>query len=241
MKDIEKLKNDKDYYGDVGKKYLSNSDIGTLIKTPALLRQERPETVPMVQGRYFHNLILEPEKVKDYEIVDASTRSTKIYKEASGEERKILLLKSEVEELHSMGERLLANTECRELIQHVTCAYEVPATTNIGGLQWKGKADIINEDKELIVDIKTTSNLNKFKWSAFDYNYDSQAFIYNQLFNKPMMFIVIEKGTNRLGIFDCSADFYAQGEEKVNLAIKNYNRFYVDKEDVNQYLYKHIL
>ena len=31
---IEKLREDQEYYGGVGKQYLSNSDIGTLLKNP---------------------------------------------------------------------------------------------------------------------------------------------------------------------------------------------------------------
>ena len=31
---------------------------------------------------------------------------------------------------------------------------------------WKGKADILNHDERLIIDLKTTADLNKFRWSA---------------------------------------------------------------------------
>ena len=34
---IERLRNDEDYYGDFGKKYLSNSDISTLLTNPLAL------------------------------------------------------------------------------------------------------------------------------------------------------------------------------------------------------------
>ena len=37
---IKKLRDDKHYYGDFGKKYLSNSDISTLLTNPLAL--ERP-------------------------------------------------------------------------------------------------------------------------------------------------------------------------------------------------------
>ena len=36
------------------------------------------------------------------------------------------------------------------------------------------KADIINEDEQLIVDLKTSADVNKFKSSAYRYKYDSQ-------------------------------------------------------------------
>jgi len=45
---IERLRNDEDYYGDFGKKYLSNSDISTLLTNPLALGKasEKTEEVP---------------------------------------------------------------------------------------------------------------------------------------------------------------------------------------------------
>ena len=45
MKEIlEKLRVDEHYYGEYGNQFLSNSDIGTLLKDPAKLRNKRPQT-----------------------------------------------------------------------------------------------------------------------------------------------------------------------------------------------------
>ena len=89
---------------------------------------------------------------------------------------------------------------------------------------WKGKADIITND--CIIDLKTTSNIADFKWSARKYNYDSQCYIYQKLFGKPLIFYVIDKGSNMLGMFSPSEDFIARGEEKVEKAIKVHNKFF---------------
>ena len=40
---IKKLKDDKHYYGDFGKQYLSNSDIGKLLTNPLSLRDEQKQ------------------------------------------------------------------------------------------------------------------------------------------------------------------------------------------------------
>jgi hypothetical protein len=98
MKDILKvLKNDTEYYSGVGKNYLSNSDIGTLLSNPSQFGVPKEKTVPMLQGSYFHASILEPDKVKDYIAVDASTRSTNLYKDALKEHgTDMLLLQKEV-------------------------------------------------------------------------------------------------------------------------------------------------
>ena len=64
--------------------------------------------------------------------------------------------------------------------------------TELFGNKWKGKADIVNHSKKLVIDLKTTADLEKFHWSAKKYNYDSQAFVYKNLFGYEMLFMAIE-------------------------------------------------
>ena len=106
---------------------------------------------------------------------------------------------------------------------------------------WKGKADRVLDD--CVVDLKTTSDIDGFKYSARKYNYDSQAWLYNQIFGKPMIFIVVEKKTNRLGMFQCSDDFLEYGKQKVVEATKVYNKFFSPNatHDVEQYFKTDIL
>ena len=59
----------------------------------------------------------------------------------------------------------------------------------IEGEMWKGKADSVNHNEKLVIDLKTTADITKFKWSASKYNYDSQAYIYSELFGYEMIFI----------------------------------------------------
>ena len=84
--------------------------------------------------------------------------------------------------------------------------------------------------------MKTTADITKFKWPASKYNYDSQAYIYRELFGYEMVFIVIDKNTHQLGIFDCSPEFYAKGQDKVQRAVESYRLFYKNKDfDPKQY------
>ncbi len=102
---------------------------------------------------------------------------------------------------------------------------------------WKGKADIINHEEKLVIDLKTTSDIDRFQWSASKFNYDSQAFIYSTLFGYEMLFIVIDKETHQIGLFDCSPDFYSRGEDKVRKACDAYELFYqTDNFDHKQHL-----
>ena len=92
---INKLREDEHYYGEFGKQFLSNSNISTLLKNPLSLGQPQAQIPAFLVGGYFHTAILEPEKLKKYRIIEASTRNTKAYKELSGGE--MCLLQSEVD------------------------------------------------------------------------------------------------------------------------------------------------
>jgi len=75
------LKDDKEYYGEFGKQFLSNSNISSLLTDPLSLHENNEKTSAMLIGGYFHHLILEPHKAKEYKIIQASSRNTKKYKE----------------------------------------------------------------------------------------------------------------------------------------------------------------
>ena len=221
---IDKLRDDEHYYGEFGSKFLSNSNIKTLLKNPLGLREPSKTTVPFLVGGYFHTAILEPDKIKKYKIINSSSRNTKVYKEMSGGE--MCLLQHEVDIIDNLISTMLNNKVCRDLISEEASEYEVPEITELFGQMWKGKADVVNHNEKLIIDLKTTSDLDSFKWNAKKYNYDSQAYIYRKLFGYEFVFIAIDKKTGQIGLFDCSDSFYRSGEEKVEKASEAYDLFY---------------
>jgi len=239
---ITSLRDDKEYYSGVGKNYLSNSDIGTLLTNPKEFGMSRPDSKNFAVGKYFHQLILEPDKAKDVKFVDVTTRNTKAYKEyldECGEE--VILLKSEVDEVNSLVKVMTSNYSFFEKIYQDGNKFEEPAIGMIKGMMWKGKADIVATD--CLIDLKTTSNIQDFKWSARKYNYDSQCYIYQSLFGKPLVFYVIDKITQQMGVFEPTADFISRGEEKVERAIEVYNKFFSEKptENIDNYFIKDYL
>ena len=221
---LKMLEDDKNYYGDFGKKYLSNSDISTLLTNPLSLGTPLENRPAFLVGGYFHTAILEPEKLKNFKIVEATTRNTKAYKEISGGE--ICLLQHEVDKTELLVDKMMANDICKDLIRGNNVDYEVPGISEIAGHMWKGKADIINHDEKLIIDLKTTADISKFQYSAKKYNYDSQAYVYQTLFGYEMIFMVIDKSTHQIGIFDCSPRFLENGKDKVEQAIEAYELFF---------------
>ena len=231
---IEKLRDDKQYYGDFGKQYLSNSDIKTLLTNPLALGKPSEPRPAFLVGGYFHTAILEPDKLKKYKVIPSTTRNTKAYKEMSGGE--LCLLQHEVDAIEKLTDKMLSNKICESLIRDNNTEYETPGIKELEGHMWKGKADIINHNEKLVIDLKTTSDLNKFRYSAAKFNYDSQAYIYSKLFGYEMIFIVIDKSTEQIGIFDCSPEFYERGQDKVARAVQAYELFYKSEDfDPSQY------
>ena len=205
---ITLLRNDKEYYNGEGRKYLSNSDISTLLKNPEQYGVPRPDNKNFAEGRYFHQILLEPEKAKDVVWVDATSRSTKKYKEFIEESGKeVALLRPEKENIESLASKMKSNLDFFELIYAEGNVFEEPNIVSYKcddiTTEWKGKADIVHKD--YVIDIKTTSSIDDFRWNARKYNYDSQAYIYQLLFGKPMMFLAVEKQTGRLGMFTGNA------------------------------------
>ena len=221
---LEQLKSDENYYGDFGKQFLSNSDIKTLLTNPLALGMQSKPSPAFLVGGYFHTAILEPDKLKKYKVIESSTRNTKHYKEMSGGE--LCLLQKEVDQIELMTQKILENDVCRGLIRGIDVEYEKPGLAELEGALWKGKADIVNHDEKLIIDLKTTKDINAFKWSANRFNYDSQAYIYSKLFGYEFVFIVIDKETHQIAVMDCSPDFYSSGKDKVERAVEAYDLFY---------------
>ena len=231
---IEKLRDDEHYYGEFGKQFLSNSDIKALIDNPLNFKKPSPPNPAFVVGSYFHTCILEPDKLEKFKIVKSKTRNTKEYKEIAGED--ICLLQHEVDQIELMREKVLEIDLFKDLILDGAVEYEQPGLIELEGMQWKGKADILNHSSQLIIDLKTTNNINAFASSAHKFNYDSQAYIYSKMFNMDLVFVVIDKKTHQLGLFDCSDKFLQSGQNKVALAVQAYNDFFVNGDgDFSQY------
>ena len=245
-KDIEiitLLRDDVEYYKGVGKQYLSNSDIGVLLSNPQDFGKDREDSKAFMDGRYFHQLILEPDRAKEMLSVDVSTRTTKEYK-AFCEDNNIpfCMLKKEQDEIQGLVNIINGNIAFYDEIYKAGNLYETPAVGMIQGVMWKGKADIVTD--EIVIDLKTTSDIHKFKWSAKAYNYDSQCYIYQEVFGKPLVFYVIDKGTGVLGIFRPTEDFVRGGEMKVGRAIEVFNKYFgsAPSDDiVNYYIDEYLL
>ena len=110
----------------------------------------------------------------------------------------------------------------------------------IEGLAFRGKADIIQGDT--LIDLKTSADLSTFRYSADKYGYDLQAWLYLKMFKKEKFtFLVIDKASTDIGIFDVSEEFLARGENKFRQAVDNYKYFFQEENDLDQYVMRGIL
>ena len=229
---LEKLRDDESYYGDFGKQFLSNSNIGHLLTNPEkYFNGENIADLPVfLIGGYFHTAILEPHKLDEFKIVDYATRNNKEYRKLE----KHALLQKEVDNINQMISAVDRVDDIRKLVRCETNEYEVPGLGELYGHTWKGKADILNHEQQLVIDLKTTGDIQRFRKSSNMYNYDSQAWIYKQLFGYDVTFVAIDKTTHQIGMFPCSDAFYTEGEMKVEKAVSEYEKWRSEDFDREQ-------
>ena len=124
---------------------------------------------------------------------------------------------------------------------------EVPALELIDGLPIRAKADILGYD--FVADVKTTNDgvkdvntssgevINQFAYTVKKYDYDLQAYLYTQLYNKDrFVWLVIDKTTTDIGIFEASEETLESGKLKLEACIQLYKAFFIDELiDLSQY------
>lgn len=239
---LNKMEDDEFYYGHMGKVALSSSSLKTLLKSPKTyllsLTEELKESQALRDGKLFHWAILEPEIFDNVHIVDVGSRNTKMYQAALAEHGEAYTTKEKVK-AEILREIITKNKQVSEYLSDAQ--YEVPSVKMIEGLAFRGKADILKDD--CIIDLKTTADISKFRSSAYKFSYDMQAYLYLQMFPhaKTFKFIVIDKNTMDIGIYECSEEFLEYGKEKFERAIEIYNHFFIEENSLEQHCIKEIL
>lgn len=240
---LTQMYDDEFYYGHLGKHALSSSSLKTILKSPKtyrnIIKYGNPESdsPALAAGKLVHWMILEPHKVDALHFVDASSKNTNKYKDAKEKYGEVFLAK-ERSAAERLADAVLRNEAAIRLFSK--SEFEVPAIEMMDGLAFRGKADIIQGDT--IIDLKTTADLYTFKYSADKYGYDLQAWLYLKLFNKSnFVFLIVDKASTDIGIFDVSDDFLKRGENKFRQAVDNYKYFFEQDNDLDQYVMRGIL
>ena len=237
---LEKMKDDEFYYNYLGKNALSSSSIKLLLDSPKkykyVTEYGSESTNALAAGWLFHTCILEPDVFNSQIFVDVQSKNTKAYKLAKEEHGKVFTIKEKYQ-AERLADAFLRNEHALQLI--TDCEFEIPAIGMIGGYPFRGKADVL--DSYRIIDLKTTSDLKAFPYSAKKYGYDVQVYLYCELFNKPyeeFKFIAVDKSSCDIGIYDVSEGFYNQGKAKVLQALETFETFFINGADIDSYCIK---
>jgi len=229
---LNKMMDDEFYFGYLGENALSSSSCTKLLDSPLKYQQSlggsTENSSALRIGSLFHYKILEPEKWESLKFVDVKSRNTIKFKEALSEYGEAYTL-SEKRQAEDMANTFLVNSRCMDMLKHTR--QEVPGIGEIFDFPFRAKADILGDG--YIVDLKSTDDVKGFRYSANKWNYDSQMYIYCTLFDIPydcFTFVVIDKKSNALGIFECSKEFYLSGKAKVETACQIYRDYFVDKK-----------
>ena len=240
---IDNMYDDTFYYGYLGKQALSSSSLKMVLSSPKtykyVTKYGQSETQPLRDGKLFHTMILEPHKIDELTIVDVATKAGKAYKEAKAEGLEVYTT-NEIKAAERLADAILRNDEAVHYMSKAQ--FEIPEIAMIDGIPFRAKADILKDNQ--IVDLKTTTGLNEFRYSADKYSYDLQAYLYREMFNvDEFVFVCIDKGSLDIGIFECSDEFYEKGKRKLEQGIANYKYFFGEDSDVdlNQYVLRGIL
>ena len=226
---IERMYDDEFYYGYLGSNALSSSSAKKLLQSPKAYLKSlnvNQDAQPLRDGRLVHLSVLEPHKIKDLTIVEGS-KATKGFKEAVLDLGSAnVYTRSEFNNANKIADAVLKCSEVTSLLQGAE--FEVPQAKMIDGLPFRGKADILKDN--VIIDLKTTSDITKFRWSAKHFSYDLQAALYLKMFEADeFIFVVVDKDSKDIMICDCSDEFINNGLVKLDRAIEQYKYFFQDE------------
>jgi hypothetical protein len=201
-----------DYYAN---RALSHSKLSCLAQNPMEFKMryvDDPPSLPpkesdaFAMGHAVHCLALEPESFSDrFFVLPKIDRRTKEGKAAYAEiqeasKSKTLLDGDDYADAIACVQALNNHAEFATIMAQPR-RVEVPFEFDLFGHRFKAKPDCIIDSMRLIVDIKTTDDASphKWQWSAVDYGYHRQAYIYQHALavetcqDYQFIFAVVEK------------------------------------------------
>lgn len=243
---LKRMDDDSFYYGYLGENALSSSAAKDLYKSPKTYfnktKQVNADVPALREGRLIHTVVLEEEKINDkYDFIGVGSRRTKKFTEAQEKSKgKEVMLISELNKANELCNAIRFNTYANELFTGGLA--ETPAIGELFGLPFRAKADYLKDGH--LIDLKTTSKLEGWERAAkYTWHYDMQGWIYSNLFNvEKFTFVVIEKSTGDIGIFELSEETKRLGGHKVEQCVNTYKEYFIDKRSkINDYTIRGVL
>jgi hypothetical protein len=250
------FKTDEDYYNDY--EYVTNSQLGYIKKSPAYYWKMRNggslDTPALRFGNLVHTLILEPEKYQDNFVVfnpedrpekdkGMTSKLNRAWKVKMEEQckngRKYLMTMDQYNLAMTLRNKLLACSDFKWILDG--CETEVAKSwVDFNTMtKCKGKADIVVDGGNMLVDIKTTGkDVSDFKKSAYRYGYNRQAAFYLDGFNaKEFIFFVIETNPpHQIGMFRCTESFLDSGRQEYVELLETKRLYCETEQEANKHI-----
>ena len=172
------------------------------------------ESVSLSLGTLVHSAILEPEAFSKFVLAPAIDKRSKAYKDwvKALPEGTNIVTEDEFDTCRKIKERLAAT----DLDALVTKDVELSFYTDIEDVQMKCRPDILNVEKRMIIDLKTTRDLKWFHKDALKYQYDESVPHYTSIVAKvtetdPAEWTYVFLAVETDGAFDC--DWFTLSDE----------------------------
>jgi exodeoxyribonuclease VIII len=234
-------------------KALSHSMLSCLAQSPMECRMryvDDPPTLPpkdsaaFAMGHAVHCLALEPDEFSNrFAIAPKCDRRTNTGKAQWAQfladcEGKELLDDQEYEDALDCVQALNNHPEFAAIMAQPR-RVEVPFEFDLFGHPFKAKPDCIVDSMRLIVDIKTTDDASphRWQWSAVDYGYHRQAWIYQRALEKAesghyrFIFAVVEKPKPSTRGIPPTVALYELDSETMRMGAEDTQRLVRDYED----------
>ena len=195
---------------------VSKSDLDLVARDPALLEWKkhapREESDAAEIGTATHCALLEPERfATEYRQQPAFDKRTNAGKAAAAEfeaamSGKTVLSNDEYALVTAMRDSVLAHPHARELLTSDGVS-EASILFELNGVKCKCRPDRLPSSaringRPVIVDLKTTDDIEKIKYSIADYRYDVQAEFYSagyeQEYGETPVFVFVFVGKRRV-------------------------------------------
>lgn len=242
---VEKLIDiDELYYGKFGRNWHSNSFLTKLLDDPYL---DQPEQVWHPQyriiGNFVHKCFLEPHKVAAFPYSNSTNRNQSSYKEDLANSQFAndgwMFLKKDYDKWIAWVEQMKLIPDVSDLVYAKGNKFEEPQISTFAGLPIKGKCDVINHEKKVIIDVKTTSDLEGFAEKISMWNYDVQASLYAKALydDYTFIFLAIDKKTDKAGVFIMAPSQFEIGLKKLYKCTNLLKHFHTTNKDKVFYHY----
>ena len=167
---------------------VSFSGLKQFSKSPAHFvhykQSEYTSSPAMRRGTLVHRMVLEPHEMAKVQVIDASTRSTKAFKQAEEQHGEWAVLQKELDEAQAIADAVLQHKTAARLLERAEYK-EQHLTWDCEGLRMHGYPDAYGNG--VLLDLKVTNpEPNKFLRTVLDAQYHMQLALYSLALPEPV-------------------------------------------------------